>query len=554
MLKQKGHEVNLILGSRSDIKLSHISSSDLIAISTTTSTVIEAYHLADFARSQGKKVIMGGAHVSFMAEEALEHCDYVCRGEADLTFTDLVACIERDELPWAVPGVSFKTAEGVVHNPRPDWVDINQVPFPDFSLLSSLKMSTYPVMTSRGCPFDCTFCSVTSMFGRKYRYRETESILEELQQYKGKQVFFIDDNFAANPRHTKELLKEMIARKTLPSWWCAQVRTDAARDDELLALMRDSNCGTVFVGMESVNPQTLKTYNKKQGVADIEYCIKRFHEYGIMLHGMFVFGSDDDTAETIDDTLEFALRNRIDSVQFMILTPLPGSRTFKELEEQGRILTRDWNLYDAHHVVFQPRLMSAYELQVKSMEAFKKFYSFPNIFGNLFLTGIRSAAFRALGFWMIRKWLRDNRWFYIYLNSLSAPVQTLGWKSRISKSIETFQLRKLKYFATEKLIHIEISQQEETFVLNLKGYLNDFSLGETFKTLYNNVPGMYQNFLINIEEVSFASEKVLIRFIEKLNNLAQRARQVEIKTALSRESISVVLKKYDLKLPSFNIN
>jgi len=554
LLKNEGHEVELIMGSRRDISLSHISNADLVAISTTTSTVVEAYHLADFARSQGKPVIMGGAHVTFLPEEALEHCDYVCRGEADLTFTQLVACIECGEAPVNIPGVSFRNDEGIVHNPQPDWVDINRVPFPDLSLFKGLKMSTYPVATSRGCPFDCTFCSVTSMFGRKYRCLNTEAVLEELVPYKGKKVFFIDDNFTANPRHSKELMREMIKRNIKPSWWCAQVRTDAARDEELLQLMRDSGCRTVFVGLESVNPKTLASYNKKQDVEDIEYCIRRFHDFGIMVHGMFVFGADDDTVETIEDTLAFARRNRIDTVQFMILTPLPGSRTFDELVEADRLLSRDWNLYDAHHVVFQPTLMTPYELQTATISAFKRFYSFGSIFQNISITGFQSAGFRAVGFWLSRRWDHDNRWYYKYLQAFSRQEAPSSWRKSLSKSIETFKLRKLKYIASEKLIDIEMSEQEGTFVINLRGYLNDFALGETFKTLSNNVPSWYQNIRINIEELTFASEKITLKFIKKLDHLAQKARSVEIKPSLSSERLLSVVKKYDLKLPGFSIS
>lgn len=554
LLKNEGHEVELILGSRRDINLSHIINADLVAISTTTSTVVEAYHLADFARSQGKPVIMGGAHVTFLPEEALDHCDYVCRGEADQTFTALVACIENGEEPRDIPGVSYQTADGFVHNPRPDWVDVDQVPFPDLSLFKGLKMTTYPVMTSRGCPFDCTFCSVTPMFGRKYRCLATEGVLEELVPYKGKKVFFIDDNFTANPRRSKELMTEMIKRNIRPSWWCAQVRTDAARDEELLRLMRDSGCRTVFVGLESINPKTLESYNKKQDVEDIEYCIKRFHDFGIMVHGMFVFGADDDTVETIEDTLAFARRNRIDTVQFMILTPLPGTRTFNELSEAGRLLSRDWNLYDAHHTVFQPAQMSPYELQTATLSAFQRFYTFRSIFQNIPLTGIKSAGFRAVGFWLSRRWVHDNRWYYQYLQTFSGGEGLPSWRKTLSKSIETFKLRKLKYLSSEKLMDIEMTEQEGTFIVNLKGYLNDFALGETFKTLYKNVPGWYQNIHINIEELTFASEKIMLKFIRKLDELAQKARNVEINPSLANERLLSVVKKYDMKLPGFNIS
>ncbi|MGE5404798.1 MAG: B12-binding domain-containing radical SAM protein, partial [Candidatus Saccharibacteria bacterium] len=325
-LKELGYNVKILYGAGGDIKVADLRGSDLVGISTTTSTVKEAYHIARYARAMQIPVVMGGSHVTFMADEALDHSDYVCRGEADQTFIALLDCIWSGQEPMGVPGVSYWRNDEKVHNPKPDFIDVNETPIPDFSLFKNLnQLSTFPVMTSRGCPFDCTFCSVTAMFGRKYRWRDQESVLKELKKFTGKKVFFCDDNFTANPRRTKELLRAMIKRRILPSTWGAQVRTDAARDEELLDLMKEAGCGVVYVGMESVNPKTLETYNKKQGVEDIEYCINKFHEHKIMVHGMFVFGSDDDTKETIQQTLDFALRTRIDTVQFLVLTPFPGT-------------------------------------------------------------------------------------------------------------------------------------------------------------------------------------------------------------------------------------
>lgn len=415
ILKKEGHQVKLIFASHSKIKLFQLRDCDLLAISTITSTAPAAYYLGDLAREQGIPVVMGGPHVTFLAEEALAHCDYVCRGEGDVTFLQLVNCIERGEIPREVPGISYRLGEEIIHNPSPDWVDINQVPIPDFNLLEELGLSTYPVMASRGCPYDCTFCSVTPMFGHKFRCRSQASLLEELKEYRGRKVFFVDDNFTASPRRTRELLQQMLQEKLTPRWWCAQVRTDAARDEELLRLMRNSGCGMVFVGMESINPATLENYNKHQEVSDIEHCIRQFHRYGMMVHGMFVFGSENDTVQTIRDTLDFALKNRIDTVQFLILTPLPGTRVYQEMEAAGQIFTHDWELYDAHHVVYHPQLLSAEELQVETMQAFRRFYSLRHLFANLFVTGFRSVAFRAVGFWIMRKWERDNRWFYRFL-------------------------------------------------------------------------------------------------------------------------------------------
>ncbi len=435
MLIDSGHNVKLKKGARRDISRCDLKEADVVCISTTTSTIVEAYSLADDAREAGKKVIMGGAHVSFLPEEALEHCDYVCRGEADTNFLPLVSCIEKNEQPLGVNGVSYRCGEKIVHNPDVKLVDLNRVPIPDLGLFEDLKLTTYPVMTSRGCPHNCTFCSVTPMFGHRFRCRSNENLLEELKQYRGKKVFFVDDNFTASPRRSKLLLKEMIRRDILPSWWCAQVRVDAAGDPELLRLMRETNCRMVFVGMESINQATLESYNKKQSVDDIINCVEKFHELGIMVHGMFVFGADEDSEQTIEQTLEFALEHRIDTVQFLVLTPLPGTGTYAELKREGRILTRDWSLYDAHYVVFKPRQMSPYQLQKATGIAFKKFYSFTSIFRNVFITGLKSVAFKALGFWLVRKWDKDSRWYLNKLKKIARQPVKSGTGEKAAKGL-----------------------------------------------------------------------------------------------------------------------
>lgn len=557
VLKKAGHTVTLIYGSGEDIKVSDVLSADVIGISTTTSTSMEAYHIARYARSQGKTVVMGGAHATFMAEEALESCDYVVRGEGDVSFLRLLECLEADQSPCEVPGISFRDNGRVVHNPQPDWADVNQSPMPDLSAIAGIDhMTTYPVMTSRGCPFDCSFCSVTAMFGRGFRCRDLDLVLDELAQYAGKQVFFIDDNFTANPRRAKLLMQEMIRQNRKPKWWCAQVRTDAARDEELLRLMQQSGCGYVFIGMESVNQATLDKYNKKQSVADIEASIRQFHKYGMMVHGMFVLGSDDDTVQTVRETADFAIRNRIDSVQFMVLTPFPGTRTFAEMEAEGRILTKNWSLYDGAHVVFQPRQMTPLQLHQETIRANKRFYAARRIPANLLQSGVRSAEFRAVGYWLARQWERDNIWFQDYLNAACGTADTAASGFRASKSVESFSLRHFKYLSVERLMDMEISEQNGSFFVELRGSLNGFTLKELYKTVHKILPRRCRDLTINIDGVSFASEEVLRRFLQYTNNLATQARSVRIAAPFNNglnHWLQSVMEKYNFCVPRFEM-
>ena len=210
-------------------------------------------------------------------------------------------------------------------------------PIPDLNVVHNWqKRTVIPIATSRGCPFGCKFCSVIQMFGRKYRFKSIDRVIEEIREVASRKahIFFVDDNFAANKERTKELLKRIIA-EDIHIEWSAQVRADVVRDAELIDLMGKTGCFTVFVGFESINPKTLSLYNKHQKVDDIVECIKTFKKASIGIHGMFVLGGDTDDIETIRSTQKFAKRLGIDSVQFLMLTPLPGTPVFDELMTTG---------------------------------------------------------------------------------------------------------------------------------------------------------------------------------------------------------------------------
>ena len=543
ILRQQGHNVKLVFGSYRKVKASDLAGAQILGISATTSTVPFAYRLADFARSQGITVVMGGPHVSFMPEEALVHCDYVVRGEGDYTFPALVQCLEQGATPFDIPGISFVYNGTPVHNPNPEWVDIARLPFPDISVFGLKKLATYPVLTSRGCPYDCTFCSVTPMFGHKVRCRSIESVIEELEQYKDKQVFFVDDNFTASPSRAKALMRAMIDRNVRPRRWFAQVRAESARDDELLSLMKESGCGYVYVGMESINPKTLKNYNKRQEVSDIEYCIRRFHEYGIMVHGMFVFGSDDDTVDTIEETVSFALKNRIDTVQFMVLTPLPGTRTFAELESAGRIFTREWNLYDAHHVVFAPRGMSAHSLQVSTQQAFARFYSLSNLFSNLTVSGWPSVAFRAVGYWLVRKWMKENRF---YAESLVHPRE-------IEQQTEFLFSHPISKVIKHRPTHVELFTDGVQALARITGKINEAAATKTVKSFAAALHKACRSVIVDAREATFASDNSLIRFVKTLNRMAGTARHLVVQLPVSAEQLFRLMLRYDVEIPSYRI-
>ncbi len=411
-LKEQGHDVLVYNPTMAPIDWDDVNTSDIVGISSTTSTATTAYGFADDLRARGIPTVIGGSHVTFMADEALEHVDYVARGEGgEQLMVELVEALAGDRELDSIAGLSFKRDGLAVHNPpREACADLDTLPFPDLRLVvGSDRIKTVPIMTSWGCPFDCTFCSVTAMFGKKYRFRSAESVIAELKDKRPELIFFYDDNFAANKKRLKRLLRMMID-EGLAVPWSAQVRTDVVRDQELLELMRDSGCHLVYLGFESVNQETLDTFEKAQTVEDIRKSIRVLHQYGIKSHGMFVLGADTDDVQTVRDTVRFAKDNQIDTVMLNILTPLPGTQQFQEFDEEGRIFDKRWELYDAHHVVFEPRRMTPYELQIEVLHGYARFYSLRTWLKFVFTFQFtKRLLFHGWGMVIVRAWRRDER-------------------------------------------------------------------------------------------------------------------------------------------------
>jgi radical SAM superfamily enzyme YgiQ (UPF0313 family) len=399
LLRQQGHDVRIYCEMLAPVDWADVEQADLVGFSTTTATTPAAYKMAARVRLVGIPTVIGGSHVTFVADEALDHCDYVVRGEGQVTILELVKILEEsgenghvpnrlpvDKLQGAL-GLSYQDGQGrKIHNdPRPASCqeEFAALPPPDLSLIIGKdEMGVTPVMTQWGCPFGCDFCGVIRMFGRRVRYRSNEDVLAELENRLTDDVFFYDDNFVVNKKRTKALLRGIIERR-MNLHWTAQMRAEAVYenkktgefDHELLQLMKDSGCQAVYCGFESVNPATLVAYKKQQTVQHIEDSIRAFHKYGIHVHGMFVFGSDEDDVASIRHTVDFAIGKKIDTVQFLMLTPVVGTDFFERMERQGRLLSRSWELYDGHYALMRPAKMSAYTLQMETIRATARFYS-----------------------------------------------------------------------------------------------------------------------------------------------------------------------------------
>jgi len=393
ILKERGHEVTIY---NEDIYTPDYSNldADLVGISILTSTAKRGYEIA--GKFPKDKVIIGGVHASLMPLEAKEFCRQVVVGEAEEVIADIVEGRNTDEV---VQGSAV--------------VELDRLPHPDFSLVKGYKDNPMimPISTSRGCPFDCSFCSVTKMFGRKYRFRSPEDIVKELRSRQAREFFFCDDNFTAHPVRTHKLLALMLQNKI--RHWACQVRCDVTRSSRLLNLMARAGCKVVCVGFESVNQKTLAFYQKRQSLGEIISAIRLFHKAKIKVHGMFVLGGDDDNARTVRETLKFSIKHKIDTIQMSILTPFPGTKVHADLDREKRIFSRDWNLYDGQHIVFKPKLISAKELQMSVIKAYKKFYSLSRSISLVFKLRLRNAMFRFMGYAIVREWILRNhkmRW------------------------------------------------------------------------------------------------------------------------------------------------
>ena len=303
------------------------------------------------------------------------------RNEGEQTLIELVDYLQGRGALEDILGLTYRAAGGeIVRNAdRPLLNSLTELPWPDLNLVvGGATISPMPILASRGCPFNCEFCSVVLMFGRRVRTIEPAEIVKHIKQARPRKIFFYDDNFLISKRRGKELLA-LMARERLDIPFYAQIRVDSVCkngrvDTELLDLLWNAGCRIVYLGLESVNPETLKEFNKESTIDDMAGGLAALAKRGIRTHGMFVFGADSDTPAALYRTADFARENGLSTAQFLALTPLPGTRQTAQFEAEGRIITKNWSLYDGHHVVHWPKQMTPYELQMAVLEGHKRFY------------------------------------------------------------------------------------------------------------------------------------------------------------------------------------
>lgn len=323
---------------------------DIVGITGMTAQICRAYEIADRYREKGVPVIIGGIHASTLPEEAGMHADCVIIGEAENIWPEAI----RDFMEGNLRPV-YKSM---------DYVELDNIPWAKREIYTGKNIpkssSINSVQTSRGCPFDCSFCSVTRFFGNKYRLRPVDNVIEEIKSLKGKFVSLVDDNIIGSQKYAEELF---IKLSELGFYWTGQSSINIADNDKLLDLCARSGCNGLLIGIESIDEENLKSINKKVNrVYKYMESIKKIQDKGIKVLGSFILGLDEDDASVFERTIKFIKETDIAVPIFNILTPYPGTRIYNKLMEENRIITNDWSYYTSTNVVYMPRKMTPDEL------------------------------------------------------------------------------------------------------------------------------------------------------------------------------------------------
>jgi len=342
---------------------------DIVLITAITGTSTRAYKFADYFRSRGITVFLGGVQPTLDPEEAKKHCDALFTGIADYTFPQALLDYKAGKLK-------------PVYKQHCEDISIAGRPIPRRDLLKKRAyMTINSVEAVRGCPLPCTFCAYPVAFGTTPICRPVSDVIAEIEQLKGRYVLFPDVNLLADMEYAKKLFTAMIPLKKR---WFGLTTSDVGFDDEFYTILEKSGCNGILIGFESVNQESQVFINKDfNKTVDYETLVKRLHDSGIYINGCFAFGGDDDDKDVFKRTVDEVQRLRIDLPRYAILTPFPKTELYHDLEKQGRIFEYDHAMYDVEHVVFHPKNMTADELYEGTEWAWRETYNTSSILSRI---------------------------------------------------------------------------------------------------------------------------------------------------------------------------
>ncbi len=340
---------------------------DVVAITSRTLNASKAYRIGDAALKQGKTVILGGVHPTMLHGEASEHCTSVVYGEIESIWTELATDVLRGTMQSIYRAKELKPMSTMQH--------------PDFSYALQSKnakkySSRIPILATKGCPVGCNFCTTPTIYGKNYRYRELDFVLDEMRYHqdrigkKNVNFSFMDDNISFRPKYFMTLLEEMAK---LGVHWNANISMNFLDKPEVAELAGRSGCDLLSIGFESLNPETLKTLHKGSNrLSNYQQVVGNLHKNGIAIQGYFMFGFDNDTEESFQLTYDFIMKNKIEFPVFSLVTPFPGTPYFDEMKP--RIRHFDWDKYDTYHYMFEPTNMTGGRLLENFVKLQKEVY------------------------------------------------------------------------------------------------------------------------------------------------------------------------------------
>ncbi len=506
---------------------------DLVGLSVMTCYAPRAYEIAAEFRRRGKTVVLGGVHPTYCPEEALRYSDAIVCGEAEDLWPRLIQDFEAGAMKPIYQMSEFPSLERY-RSPRV------QLLSPD------AYMTRQCTFTTRGCHFDCEFCSVSPFNGKTTRRRPVHEVVEEMDRVKqwvrselvdrmtrgslwdavktaikirlgiddGTIFAFVDDLHNSHRPYCKELWQ---ALKALNIKWGCQSTLFLGDDEEMVKLAAESGCVSVFVGLESLSEDSLEETNKGfNRVHLFEKEIKMFHDNGIMVNPGIVFGFDNDDESVFERAVEFLVRNRVELAYFNVLTPLPGTALFDRYERAGRIFDRDWAKYDGKHVVFHPSRMTPEQLQEGFFWANHQFYSLPSIWHRLAGTQQR----------LIARWEMNREFRKLILRT--CPHGTLSPVAKVLKSLQA----KLPTFETGQLVPNALLAIKATFdehrpkdlwlnikarrhdrcaalFVDLEGVLDHLNAGELLARITDAARRAKMDVIVNFEHLRAATPAAL---------------------------------------------
>ena len=391
-MEREGHQVTVrdlaIRKKKEDIDFKKY---NVVGISTDTTRHRQALQLAKKAKTMDCTVVMGGPHPGYVDEEILStrKVDFIVRGEGEVTFSELVAALQKkDRQLDSIQGISFfSNGELVRTPPRPFIENLDSLPLParhlinmeDYRRTNFGGRSITPMITSRGCPYQCAFCASSHFFGTRVRTRSIETVLNEIEeiycQYHFNAIAFLDDTFNLFPKRVIELCRGITARK-FDLWWWNLSRIDLLlRNEEMVQEMVRAGARAVFIGVESSNPKTLEELRKGIDVKETVQTVEMLKRKGLEIHASYILGGLHDTVKTIHDTIRFAKRLDTNVAQFAILTPYPGTAIYQQVKDRISKWRSPWSFFDMQHLVFKHDHLSFIRMEWLLLKAHLLYYT-----------------------------------------------------------------------------------------------------------------------------------------------------------------------------------